>query len=219
MNPNVAFALASIPQTVRVTHVLWDRFLFAKLRTGDEFAWKKVFPQLHPLATGIAYNLVQSRDDAEDISMEVLAELARPGFLENIGITTLERLRGYLAGMVRNKAKDFLRKKTAQRRGDGKVWNFSEIAESKFSNTQIDAASPDNLHHNVEMRETESRIHTILKELPEKEKILVEGFYMQGHTYQELSNMHGFPIGTIGVYLSRALVKMRTRLKPALLDL
>ena len=194
--------------------MLREQFLLAKLRTGDEFAWKKAFPELYPLATGIAYNLVRSRDDADDLALEALAELARPGCLETAGISTMERLRGYLAGMVRNKSKDFLRKKTAQRRGAGNVWNFSDVADEKEGKPGIDAPSSENLLQNVEKRETKTQIQDILKTLPSKEKVLVEGFYFQGHTYQELSDMHSIPVGTIGVYLSRALGKIRNRLQP-----
>jgi RNA polymerase sigma factor (sigma-70 family) len=214
MKPPSTFALASAFQTPTIGPVLRDQFLLAKLRTGDEHAWRKVFPDLHQLASGVAYNIVLSIDDAQEIAMGCLAEISRPGCIGQVGIQTLERLRGYLVGIVRNKAKDFLRRKTAQRRGEGNVWNFSDLATEDGKSPVMDADSGDDLHAQVESREAQKQILEVLDTLPEKERILVKGFYLQGNTYQELADMHGIPTGTIGVYLSRALTKLRSRLKP-----
>ena len=104
MKPPAPFALATVQQWPNQGKVIRDQFLVAKLRTGDEFAWRKVFPELHQVATGVAYNLVLSIEDAKEISLACLAELAKPGCLEQVGIQTLDRLKGYLIGIVRNKA-------------------------------------------------------------------------------------------------------------------
>ena len=215
MKPPASFALATVPQWPNQRKVIRDQFLVAKLRTGDEFAWRKVFPELHQVATGVAYNLVLSIEDAKEISLACLAELAKPGCLEQVGIQTLDRLKGYLIGIVRNKAKDFLRRKTAQRRGEGNVWNFSDLAKDDDGPTEIETSSDENLQEEVEKREAQKEILNVLDTLPEKERMLVKGFYIQGNTYQELSEMHGIPTGTIGVYLSRALKKLRNRLSHA----
>ena len=185
MKPPASFALAIVQQWPNQGKVIRDQFLVAKLRTGDEFAWRKVFPELHQVATGVAYNLVLSIEDAMEISLACLTELAKPGCLEQVGIQTVDRLKGYLIGIVRNKAKDFLRRKTAQRRGEGNVWNFSDLAKDDDGPTEIETSSDENLQEAVEKRETQKEISNVLDTLPEKERMLVKGFYIQGNTYQE----------------------------------
>ena len=211
--PVAGISLDQYSLSSNLGRVLPERFLLAKLKTGDEFAWKKVFKELFPLAVRIAHRIILSWDDAEDIALDAMSDLASPGRIEEADIDNLERLRGYLGGIVRNKAKDFVRKKMTIRRGEGNVWSFTDVENADEGDQQMDAPSSEDLHLNVEKHETLSQIRKLLEGVPEKERVLVEGFYLQGYTYKELSETHGIPVGNIGVYLSRALVKIRNRMK------
>jgi RNA polymerase sigma factor (sigma-70 family) len=59
-------------------------------------------------------------------------------------------------------------------------------------------------------------IKDTLKSLPEKQQKIIEGFYLRGLTYGEISEMYNIPTGSIGVYLTRAVTKIRSLLNPAI---
>jgi RNA polymerase sigma-70 factor (ECF subfamily) len=198
--------------------VLQDEFFLAKLKTRDPYAWRKLLNQFYPLAISIATSLLHSHADAEDITQQALIAIAEPETLEKANIQNSAQLRNFLTAIVRNKSKDHLRKKTAQRRGQGNVWNFSEMEtdDDTRSNQPYDKATDDNLIADIEDNESLDMIKDTLKSLPEKQQKIIEGFYLRGLTYGEISEMYDIPTGSIGVYLTRAVTKIRSLLNPAI---
>ena len=54
-----------------------------RLRRGDNEAWKEAFHILFPIAFRSALRVLPNREDAEDVAIKTLAEIAKPGFLDN----------------------------------------------------------------------------------------------------------------------------------------
>ena len=52
-------------------------------------------------------------------------------------------------------------------------------------------------------------VRAALKQVPEQYRIVVEEFYFNGLTQQEIADRHGLKIGSIGVYLSRGKEALR----------
>ena len=196
--------------------VLQDEFFLAKLKARDPYAWRKLLNQFYPLAMSIATSLLHSHADAEDITQQALIAIAEPETLDKANIKNAAQLRNFLTAIVRNKSKDHLRKKTAQRRGQGNVWNFSEMEtdDDNRTNQPYDKATDENLLDNIENNESLDMIKETLKSLPERQQQIVEGFYLRGLTYAEISEIYDIPTGSIGVYLTRAVTKIRNLLNP-----
>ena len=51
-----------------------------------------------------------------------------------------------------------------------------------------------------------------LKQVPEHYRDVVEDFYLEGFTQQEIADRHGLKIGSIGVYVDRGLKALRENL-------
>jgi len=193
--------------------VLQEQFLLAKLQARDPHAWRKMIAELYPLAISIANQLLQSHTDAEDITQQALIALSEPDTLQKAKICNTQQLRNFFAAIVRNKSKDFLRRKTAQRRGQGNVWNFSEMEnDDENANKPYDRPTNENLLTNVENNELLDQIKEILTTLPERQQQIIDGFYLRGLTYTEISETYNIPVGSIGVYLSRALSSIRSHI-------
>lgn len=193
--------------------VLQEQFLLAKLQARDPHAWRKMIAELYPLAISIANQLLQSHTDAEDITQQALIALSEPETLQKAKICNTQQLRNFFAAIVRNKSKDFLRRKTAQRRGQGNVWNFSEMEnDDENANKPYDRPTNENLLTNVENNELLDQIKEILTTLPERQQQIIDGFYLRGLTYTEISETYNIPVGSIGVYLSRALSSIRSHI-------
>jgi RNA polymerase sigma factor (sigma-70 family) len=191
--------------------VLQEQFLLAKLKARDPHAWKKVIKDLSPLAISISRSILQSHTDAEDITQQALIALSAPYAIEKAKIKNLDQLKNFFAAIVRNKSKDHLRKKTAQRRGQGKVWNFSELqTEDSKSPQPYDRPAEENVLSSVDYNEKLDLIRDLLLKLPEKQQQILEGFYLRGLTYAEISETYDIPLGSIGVYLNRAVSKIRS---------
>ena len=51
-----------------------------------------------------------------------------------------------------------------------------------------------------------------MRELPEETQRLLEGIYLEGHTYQEMSDRTGLPMGTLKRRLRESFAFLRERL-------
>jgi DNA-directed RNA polymerase specialized sigma24 family protein len=85
--------------------VLQEQFLLAKLKARDPHAWKKVIQDLFPLAISISRTILQSHNDAEDITQQALIALSAPDAIEKAKIKNLDQLKNFFAAIVRNKSK------------------------------------------------------------------------------------------------------------------
>ncbi len=54
----------------------------------------------------------------------------------------------------------------------------------------------------------------LVAELPEPERTLVRGVYQEGHTYEEMAERSGIPLGTLKRKLRGALAALRQRMRP-----
>ena len=62
--------------------------------------------------------------------------------------------------------------------------------------------------------EEQAKIRSLLGELPDKQRLVVQLFHFEGQSYSDISQALSMPIGSVGVTLSRAEAKLRERLEP-----
>ena len=74
------------------------------------------------------------------------------------------------------------------------------------------AAGPERLY---EAAEEAARLRAAIEALPEKYRVVVTLFHLQGKQYEEIAAVLGLPLGTVKTHLFRAKDLLRTALGPA----
>ncbi len=78
---------------------------------------------------------------------------------------------------------------------------------------ELPATGPDPWER-LEQREREEKIREAVRRLPEHERIATGLFYLQGYTYQEVSDLVGAPVTTVKKRLHSARRRLRERMIP-----
>ena len=171
------------------------RALQEQLLEGDRLA----FAKLNRLITSVlrqlrAYDFQEEWDDLrQDVAWAVISN-ARGGRLRDP-----QAFVGYVRIITRNKFFDRLKRRVRQREHEVLPWD-EETARALLEQAPAPVDSDAEVWGEVERLEPEARI-------------LVEGVYRQGKTYQELSEETGIPLGTLKRRLRQALGSLRDRLR------
>ena len=171
----------------------WSRDL-ARLEAGDLAA----FLRFQRLITGSLLELraFDFEDEWDDLRQEVLAAVianARAGRLRDP-----QAFAGYVRIITRNKFFDRL-KRRLRAEGEALAWE-EETARAPVPAGP--ALGPEALR---DLREA-------LAALPDEERRLVTGVYLEGWSYEEMAERSGVPLGTLKRRLRQGLAALRVRL-------
>jgi RNA polymerase sigma-70 factor (ECF subfamily) len=171
----------------------WSRAL-ARLEAGDH----ATFLRFQRMITGCLLELraFDFEDEWDDLRQEVLAAVianARAGRLRDP-----QAFVGYVRIITRNKFFDRL-KRRLRAEGERLAW---EEATAHAPATASPALAPEAL----------SDLRDALAALPEEERGLVTGVYVEGRSYEEMSERSGVPLGTLKRRLRQGLAALRLRL-------
>jgi RNA polymerase sigma-70 factor (ECF subfamily) len=166
--------------------------VLARLEAGERAA----FLSFQRLITGFLLQLraFDFEDEWDDLRQEVLASVianARAGRLRDP-----RAFAGYVRIITRNKFFDRL-KKRLRARGEPLAWE------------QETALDPAAVGLAPEVRQD---LQAALASLPEEERRLVTGVYLEGLSYEEMSERAGLPLGTLKRRLRQVLGALRLRL-------
>jgi RNA polymerase sigma-70 factor (ECF subfamily) len=169
-----------------------------RLLAGDRLA----FLRMSRLVTGV---LVQLRaydfeEEWEDLRQEVLASVvvnARAGRLRDP-----QAFVGYVRVITRNKFMDRLKRRLRCSEKETLPW---EEESARLAAVAIDGTPPT-------APELRRDVQSALHALSEEHRRIVEGVYLEGCTYREVSEHTGVPLGTLKRRLREALALLRARL-------
>jgi len=137
----------------------------------------------------LAFAILGSREEAEDLTHEVFVSVCRP--------TLYDAERGtvgaFLATMTRSRAIDRLRHRARSARLM-KTWH--EATSASPPRTPFEHAS---------MRRTAERVRAVLAELPDAQREVLEMAYYRGLTQREIAADLDTPLGTVKTLSRRAL--------------
>ncbi|MBT8190366.1 MAG: sigma-70 family RNA polymerase sigma factor [Saprospiraceae bacterium] len=139
----------------------------------------------------LALRIVKDPEDARDVIQDAMIKI----WTKRALLADVDNKEAYMMTMTRN------------------------VAIDKYRSRKIETTDIDN-HFNIESKsagperqyvakEAYNRVRKMIEALPENHRTVIHLRDIEGYTYKEISEMTGFTIGKVKVYLHRA----RTRLK------
>lgn len=159
--------------------------------TVEEFK-NKVLPVKNKLYR-LAYRLMNSQADAEDVVQEVFLKL----WSRKEKLNEYRSMEAFAMVMTKNLCFDKLKLKSR---------NQQELNEDKIE------LNSENLETHLEMKNTVSKIHEIIQELPEQQKLVIQLRDIEQCDFDEIAEITDMNLNTIRVTLSRARKKVRDTL-------
>jgi len=143
----------------------------------------------------LARRLVFDKADAEDLIQETWLEVLRKPPEE------VERIRGWLALVLRRKWKRTLQRRRARR--EREVIAFMAGGALDSSNLATDEPFRRSVRHTLQC---------LIEFLPEKQGHAVQLHYLQGQSIREIALGHGVCDSTVRTWLHRGIRRLRLRL-------
>lgn len=172
-----------------------DAELVERVRRGDAAAFDLLVGRHMRRAFAIAYRLLGQREDAEDLVQDAfVAALERIDSFE-----TGRSFAPWLARIVVNRGLN-ARKARALR-----------AAEPLPEQVAAVSAQPDRA---AERSELQQRLRQVLAALPERQRIAVELFELEGFSGAEVAEIMGLPAGTVRWHLHEGRKALRQALAP-----
>jgi RNA polymerase sigma-70 factor (ECF subfamily) len=162
---------------------------------GDREAFEMVIRSVSRNLFAIAYGILQSREEAEDVVQDTFVKAWKSRWR----LRDLAKLPAWLATIARHRARDLARK----RRPEPLPENFesSEMVEFEGAGQKADL---------------DGEVRSALAQLPELHRVALTLRYFEELDYGTIEQTLGLTNGALRGILGRALGLMRKRLKPAL---
>lgn len=177
-----------------------DSDLLARIRAGDREAFARLFRHWYPLLAEYALRLLESRDAAEDAVQDVFVALWKG----RARLPEPQSLAGYLHRAVRNRALNQLRaRRTAGR------W-LSMLDPEPRVEPEADTGLAD--------RELDAAYRAALSGLAPRGREIFLLSRERGLTYSQIAETLGISVKTVETLMGRALVALRARLRPRLVE-
>ena len=160
---------------------------------GDRAALRSLYTLTAPRLFGLAYNIVHSRDLAEDILQDSFVQVWRKAHRFDPGRGAAM---AWLACVVRNQCLDLLRRRRREVPIDDVTM---EVWESNGAKSADEAAlSPE-----------AQRLRDCIDELDENPRKSVLLAYYGGLTAEEVAGRLGAPLGTVKSWIRRSLMRLK----------
>ena len=174
---------------------LADEDLMRYVRKADPAAFEVLYDRHSGVAFSLAYRIVGTRAQAEDVVQEAFLSIWRSG-------ARYDRARGsvrtWVLGIVHNRAIDGLRRAMVHDKRRASDEGISERLEAA-DRTDVEVAR----------REEAGTVRKAMDVLPPEQSQVIELAYFGGFTHSEIAQMLGMPIGTVKGRMRLGLEKMR----------
>ena len=169
-----------------------DRDLVRACRAGNERAWALLVERFSRYVFAIATQAYRlSEHDAEDVFQEVFART-----YEHLGrLRDDEAIRPWIGQLTRRLAIDRLRLANREHPGSEPLEVVQERAESELERIELALG-----------------VRAAMATLPEHCREILDRFFAQEQSYQEIAAALKLPMGTIASRISRCLAKVRQQL-------
>ena len=173
-----------------------DNTLIYRAQSGDEGAFVDLVRVYYPFVYAIVIKIVNNPHDAEEVVQDTFLNAYR-GLAE---YQEMEKFKNWLGEIARNRARSWLRKQRVD------TVPIDEVNEQTFGTQDL----PEEQLMRSEQREL---IRRSMETLSEKDREIAQAYYLDGASYDELTETHGLSYNAIAFRLSRAKRQLTKRLQ------
>jgi RNA polymerase sigma-70 factor, ECF subfamily len=171
-----------------------ERALLGRVQAGDSGAFDLLVQRYLPKARLVARRLMQNPDDADDLVQEAFLRA-----LERIATFDISRaFDPWFTRLLVNLGTDWQRKQTVRR------------TESHDPETFPGGSRPD---RETERSELRSSLQRAMDQLPDRQRLIVTLFELDGHSTEEVAEMLHITQATVRWHLHQARKALREMLK------
>lgn len=182
---------------------LADDQLIQIIQNKDEAGLGVLFERYKRYLTGVAYNVVGSREMAEEVVLDIFTRVWEKGHTFD---GKKGSLRGWLTRMTRNRAIDYLRK-------SGQKIMDSSVEWGEVQDNLIPSSSPTgNPEKMTELALLAEQVRAVMETLPEEQKSLIGLAYFKGLSNSKIAEATGIPLGTVKTRIRLGMKKLRETL-------
>jgi RNA polymerase sigma-70 factor (ECF subfamily) len=175
-----------------------EREMYRAATQGDREAFEMIIRTHSRALFAIAYGILQSREEVEDVVQEVLIKAWKTRWR----VRDPEKFPAWLATIARHRAHDIFRRRRT-------------VPLSVTINEAIEPSSAAESHGS----ELDQQLQSALAALPELHRSALTLRYFEEMDYRSIENILGLSNGALRGILGRALTTMRKQLRPALASL
>jgi RNA polymerase sigma-70 factor, ECF subfamily len=181
-----------------------DRELLEACRQGSQAALRELWEHHHRMIYNLAYRMLGSHDDAEELVPEVFLKVWRNShkFGGRSRVTT------WIYQMASNLAVDRLRSRRS--RSYALLDDLPE-GQGAANLPAEDSSRPEDAYLRTEAAE---QLHAALGRLNPDDRLLVTLYHLQGHSYEEIEEITGLSNANIKSKLFRARQRLKKHLAP-----
>jgi RNA polymerase sigma-70 factor (ECF subfamily) len=173
--------------------------LIDRVGQHDEAALRQLYERTSPRLFGLAMRVVRQREWAEDVLQEAFLTIWRVAVDYR---ASLSPPMAWMGLIVRSRALDLLRRRTADRSGITDPFDDA-MAETLAS----DAPSPQDM---ADASEQAWALHQCLNQLEGRQREVVSLAYLRDLSHGELAEQLRLPLGTVKTWIRRGLEKLRS---------
>ena len=182
-----------------------DRMLWKRCLDHEQGAWREFVDRFLGLIYHVIHHTAHLRgvplrpEDVEDLAAEVLSQLVARDYAVLRQFRGASSLAAYLAVVARR----ICVRKLTEKAGGGREVPLPDGVAAASPNGEKPAPAGDSDLENLE------EVQQLLTKLPPRDRQVVRMFYIEGRTYDEISEELGMPRNSIGPILSRARQQLR----------
>ncbi len=173
-----------------------EQELVALLQEQSEKAFSFLYDNYSGALYGIIHAIIKDKESANDVLQDVFVNIWKK-------IRSYDPAKGrlftWMLNVARNAAIDKIRSK--EYRDSLKNQPFPE-------NVGINTSGP-SVGPNVD----DVGLKKVLKKLKEEQRVLIDLYYFQGYTHDEISKKLNIPLGTVKTRIRSALIQLRTMIQ------
>ena len=173
--------------------------LIDRVATRDEVAFKALYDRCASKLYGLALRVVGKREWAEDVLQETFLSIWRSAADYR---SHLSPPMAWMGLIVRSRALDFLRRRTAER-----LNVTQELDEVMAQTLEGDAANP---MDTALASQQAWALHQCLTRLENQQREVVSLAYLRDLSHSELAAQLRLPLGTVKSWIRRGLEQLRT---------
>lgn len=178
--------------------------LLERCRKGDQKATYALLKRYEGLIHGLAYKLAGNYDDAADVVSETYVRLC-----SMLGsCRSASALTSWIRRVVFNAFYD-IRRRTQRNPSVSLDGMLEDSGDACLVNQENKTISPEQY---VDTLEKKQIVQKAIASLPSHHQEMIQLFYLDEHTYEEISAMMGIAVGTVKSRLNRAREALQKKL-------